>query len=135
MGNTILKYKISPEVLSNDIFNQTYNGVTFGVYSSMTQVLSGGTNGSSTLTGLTIPIFLNQTYNDLGYYSEFDGFIQQKDLVGNFVISGSNVNPYQVTIYNSSGYIFNTFLELANYTVDWGDGSQSNQISTKIPNQ
>lgn len=135
MGETSLKYRISPEVLSNDIFRETYNGITFGVYSSMTQVLSGGTNGTSILTGLTIPIVLSQTYNDMGYYSEFDGFIQQKDVVGNFVISGSNTNPYQITVYNSSGYIFNSYLELANYTVDWGDGSQSSQVTTKIPSQ
>ena len=81
-------FKISPEVLSSDIFNLVYtaktyydlpsNGVptnstpftsvtqNFAIYSGMSQILSGGTNGSSLLTGLTIPIMLTQTYNDVG---------------------------------------------------------------------
>ena len=77
--------KISPEVLKNDIFGvvyaqdeysrqlpfdiccaisgETVTGITTGityVYSSMTQILSGGTNGDSILTDLSIPIFLSE---------------------------------------------------------------------------
>jgi hypothetical protein len=130
MSNNILKYRISPEVLKTDIFEETYNGVNFGVYSSMTEIVSGGTNGDSYLTGLTIPIILSQTYNDIGYYSEFDGLIEQKDVIGNFVISGDPQNPYNVTVYNSSAYVFSNYLQLGNYTIDWGDGSVSGQLST-----
>lgn len=101
-------FKISPEVLSSDIVNLVYtaktyydlpaNGVpnnttaftattqNFGLYSGMTQILSGGTNGESLLTGLTIPIMLTQTYNDIGYYSEFDGLLCQKMLLLIFYI-------------------------------------------------
>jgi hypothetical protein len=39
----------------------SYTGETTGVYSGMTQVLTAGPNGSSTLTGLTIPILFRQT--------------------------------------------------------------------------
>jgi len=130
MSNSVLKYRISPEFLKTDIFEETYNGVDFGVYSSITEIVSGGTNGNSYLTGLTIPIVLNQSYNDIGYYSEFSGFIDQKDIVGNFVISGNSQNPYTVTVYNSSSFVFNSYLQLANYTIDWGDGSVSGQLST-----
>jgi hypothetical protein len=56
---------ISPETIKGDIFTVDmqgqnvgpgYTGETTGVYSAMTQVLSGGTDGSSLLTGVTIPI-------------------------------------------------------------------------------
>ena len=70
--------KVSPENLKSDIFEETYSGVTFGVYSGMSYVLSGNTDGTSFLTGLTIPIVFNQTYDDLGYYTSFDGFVLQK---------------------------------------------------------
>ena len=69
--------KISPESLKSDIFQKTYSGNTFGVYSAMTQVLSGGVNGNSLLTGLTIPIIFKQTFDDIGFYSGFDGFIDR----------------------------------------------------------
>ena len=63
--------KISPESLKSDIVQQTYSGDTFGVYSAMTAILSGGTGGSSLLTGLTIPIVFKQTFDDMGFYSGF----------------------------------------------------------------
>ena len=34
---------VSPEVLKEDFFLETYNTDTFGVYSGMSYVLSGGT--------------------------------------------------------------------------------------------
>ena len=37
--------------------NKTYN---FGLYSDFTSILSGGTNGTSLLTGLTVPILFTQ---------------------------------------------------------------------------
>ena len=84
--------KISPESLKSDIVEETLSGVTFGVYSAMTQILSGGTDGSSLLTGLTVPIVFNQTFDDMGFYSTFDGFLLQKDVVSNFIISGDPQN-------------------------------------------
>jgi hypothetical protein len=120
---------ISPEVLNRDIFNITYNGNTFGSYSGLSNVLSGGTNGESLLTGLTIPILFTQSYNDLGVYDEFDGFIEQKDIITNFIISGDPITPYTIRLYNSAGYNFNNFLQLATYNVDWGDNSISSTLS------
>ena len=69
---------VSPEVLNGDVFLETYDVNNFGVYSGMSYVLSGGTNGSSLLTDLTIPIMMTQSFNDLGIYDEF------------FIIWGSN---------------------------------------------
>jgi hypothetical protein len=129
MDSERLNIIISPEVLDRDIFNITYDGNTFGVYSGLTQVLSGGTNGDSLLTGLTIPILFTQSYNDIGYYSDFDGLINQQDVVTNFVISGTPITPYTIRLYNSAGYSYNNFLDLATYKVDWGDGLVGSVLS------
>lgn len=91
-------YLISPEVLKSDIIQETYSGNTFGVYSGMSEILSGGTNGSSLLTGLTIPIVFTDTFNDLGYYTPFDGYILQKDVVNNFT--------YWATLHHHLRYLF-----------------------------
>jgi hypothetical protein len=146
-------FRISPEVLSSDIVNLVYtaktyydlpaNGIptnttaftattqNFGLYSGMTQILSGGTNGESLLTGLTIPIMITQTYNDIGYYSEFDGLLCQKDIVTNFLYSGnSTTNLNSVTLYNTSGDYTVSYLDFTTYSVDWGDGSPTEQLST-----
>jgi hypothetical protein len=80
MNSEIYKIRISPEVLSTDIVSETYQTNTFGVYSAMTSILSGGTNGSSLLTGLTVDIVFQNSFNDLGYFTPFDGFILQKEV-------------------------------------------------------
>ena len=62
---------ISPETIKGDLFTvnlqgnnvgPNYSGETIGIYSGMTQVLTGGNDGSSLLTGLTIPILFKQTF-------------------------------------------------------------------------
>lgn len=114
--------KISPESLKSDIVEETLSGVTFGVYSAMTQILSGGTDGSSLLTGLTVPIVFNQTFDDMGFYSTFDGFLLQKDVVSNFIISGDPQNQFVVKLYNTSDQL-KKFLKLSTYVINWGDGT------------
>jgi len=153
MESETFSYIISPEVLNTDIFGLVYtaqtiydlpaNGVptsstpftsitqNFSLYSGMTQILSGGTNGSSLLTGLTIPILFTQTYNDIGYYSEFDGLICQKDIITNFLYSGDNPsNLFSVKLYNTSGDFTTSYLDFTTFIVDWGDGTQTQQLST-----
>ena len=128
-----IKYNfiVSPEVLKSDIFKKTYSGSVFGVFSAMTKVVTSGPNNSSLLTGLTIPILFTQTYNDLGYYDEFEGFIDQKDTINNFIISGTPQTPYKVTIFNSAGFTNNNYLALSNYTIDWGDGTIDDTVNIK----
>jgi hypothetical protein len=128
MNENKIYIKISPEVLKSEIFLETYTGDTgvnnFGIYSGMSYILSGGTNGTSLLTGLTIPIFLTQSYNDVGIYSEFDGLIEQQNVITNFLYSGYNpFNLFEVRLLNTSAKKTKKFLNLTNYTVDWGDGS------------
>jgi hypothetical protein len=114
---------ISPEVLRDDLFLETYQTNAFGVYSGLSYVLSGGTNGSSLLTGLTIPIMITQNINDIGYYSTFDGYIDQIDVVTNFVISGDPISQYTVYVYNTASYNFQNYLQQSEYVINWGDGS------------
>jgi len=124
------RFQISPEFIKSDLvtgLTSYVNGNTIevaevGVYSSMTQVLSGGTNGSSILTGLTVPIMLTQTTIDMGYYSPFDGIAEQVDVVTYFIFTCATVNPYTFTVYNSSQKS-KTFLEFSTYTIDWGDNT------------
>lgn len=128
-------YRISPEVLKDDIFPESYSGDSglnnFGLYSGMSYVLSGGTGGTSLLSGLTIPIFLTQSYNDVGFYSEFDGLVGQKDVITNFLYSGYNqFNLYQVQLYNTSEKFTKTFLNFSTYNIDWGDGSPADPMTT-----
>jgi hypothetical protein len=130
MEPIVYKYRISPEVLKTDIVTVTYDNENFGVYSGMSQILSGGTNGSSLLTGLSLTILFTQTYNDLGYYSPFDGLMVQKDVVTNFLYSADTVDKYKITLYNTSQESLKSFLQFSDYEVDWGDGSAIQNLST-----
>lgn len=124
---------VSPENIKGDIFTVNYQGTPVGVYSSMTQVLSGGTNGSSLLTGLTLNIMLTQTAVDVGYYSPFDGAVLQKDVVANFIFSSTTSSPYEYYIYNTSSEI-QKFIDLSQFVVDWGDGSAPQPVTNFTPN-
>jgi len=121
----VYKIKISPESLSSIVKEVTYSGNTFGVYTGMTSLLTGGVNSTSTLTGLTIPILLTQDSLDMGYYSEFDGAIMQKDVVLNFVVSATT--PYDYCIDNTS--LLYTYTKDSTYEVYWGDGSNNEPFS------
>jgi len=133
---------ISPETIKGDIFtvnlqgqnvDSSYTGETIGVYSAMTQVLTAGPNGSSLLTGLTVPILIRQTAVDFGYYSPFDGAVLQKDVVANFIFSSTTADPYVYNVYNTSSE-FQKFLELSVYKINWGDGTPSQTINSYTPN-
>jgi len=135
MTDRVVHIRISPENVKNDIFKVRYTGGTYDisppidpccvvtattlsglstgftlVYSAMSQVLSGGTDGSSLLTGLTIPVMLTQNTVDIGYYSPFDGMISQKDTILNFLFSATTGSPYTYYFYNTSENDFKKFL-------------------------
>jgi hypothetical protein len=107
--------RISPESITKEISSQIYEGITFGVYSGMSQFVNAET------TDFNIPIILNQTYDDLGFYTAFDGFVLQKDIVNNFIFDGDEDNLYMVKVYNTAEQL-KTFLKFATYQIDWGDG-------------
>lgn len=158
MDERIYNIRISPEFITSDIFSINYTGNSYNdefeveiccdiitsavtknytgqtyVYSSMTEVLSGGTNGTSLLTGLTIPIFISETCIDIGYYSTFDGAVIQKDVMNNFLFSSTTLNPYEYFFYNTSDSQSLGYLQFSDYKVDWGDGI-SQTITNFSPN-
>ena len=126
------RFIVSPENIEGDLSVVDYLGQSVGVYSAMTQVLTSGVNGSSLLTGLTIPILIKQTAIDAGYYTPFDGAVLQKDVVANFLFSSTTQEPYKWYVYNTSDQL-QKFLQVSDYSVDWGDGSQVQQITQYTP--
>jgi hypothetical protein len=126
--------KISPEVILDDIFTVNYSGGTATVYSSMTMILSGGTGGTSLLTGLTIPILFTQKLDDVGYYSEFDGNLLQSDIVTNFIYSATSANPYTYLVTNTSDVDFKKYLEQTTFLINWGDFNPTQPFNTYLPN-
>jgi hypothetical protein len=164
MDDRIYYIKISPEVIKGDIFKVGYlvpeiteqkiafccdivtkevtkyvDNYTY-VYSSMTDIVSGGTWNKKThqynslLTGLTVPIMLTENTVDIGYYSVFDGMILQKETMINFLFSANTQQPYFYYFYNTSDTEFKKYLEFSNYYLDWGDNSPIQTITTSSPN-
>ena len=133
MQQDYYKFIVSPENVKSDLSVVDYKGTPVGVYSAMTQVVSAGPGGSSIMTQLSVPILLRQSAVDAGYYSPFDGAALQKNVVANFIFSATTGSPYTYYVYNTSDE-FQKFLELSSYSVDWGDGSPKEVITTFTPN-
>jgi hypothetical protein len=132
MENEYLRYKISPEVITGDVRTVIVSGTSYGIISGMTSILSGGTNGESLLTDLTLPIPLFQTGIDYGYYDGFDGNVLQQDTVTNFLFVQTG-QTYEVTVFNTSDMSQKKLLSESTYTIDWGDGSPIQTTSLIAP--
>lgn len=126
------KLRLSPEDFKSEIIPQYWSGDTFGAYTALTYLLTGGTAGTSLLTGLTIPIVLSQNCIDMGYYSEVDGDILQKDILNNFIFSAFTGSPSVYYFLNTSDLKTKKFLEQATFVLDWGDGSAPVTVSDTI---
>ena len=124
---------VSPENIERDLSVVNSNGISVGVYSGMSQIVSGNTYGTSLLTGLTVNILLTQSAVDAGYYTPFDGAVMQKDVVSNFIFSSTTSDAYRVYVYNTSSE-FQKFLDLSRYVINWGDGSQLQAVTAYTPN-
>jgi hypothetical protein len=120
---------ISQEFLKSAIVNVNVSGKTEQSWTGLTYLLSGGTNGDSVLTGLTIPIFFEQSYKDIGYYSGFDGAIYQQDINNNFIYSATTGSPYNLFVYNTS----EALSQEITYNIDWGDASPIETFVKKYP--
>lgn len=133
-GSTITEVLAGdPCCLTGDTINQYITTGTTYAYSSITQILSGGTNGESLLTGLTIPILLTETTIDSGYFSTFDGNILQKDTMLNFTVSGDTNDQYKIYFYNTSEKELKNYLKFSTYKISWGDGSQIQNVDSSTP--
>jgi len=84
---------------------------------------------SSQLIDLSIPVLLKQNFEDIGYYSPFDGYISQCENDINFLLV-RGVNNNQVCLYNTTPN--KTFLLGMVYTVDWGDDSPVENVTLSI---
>jgi len=87
---------------------------------------------TSELIDLSIPVLLEQDYQDIGYYSQFDGYISQFSEEVNFTFESNLDEPFKYCIYNTSNYNLNYF-QNAVYYVDWGDGTPVQQVEVFIP--
>jgi hypothetical protein len=121
-GDTDITTIIDPCCLTETTFSATTTGMT-GVYLPMEYLLSGNTNGTSFLTGLSVNIMFTESVVDIGYYTPTDGLILQADVLNNFIVTANTINPYTYKFYNTSDFEFIKFLQLCTYTLDWGDGS------------
>jgi hypothetical protein len=76
-----------------------------------------------------IPIFLDQDFNDMGFYTPFDGGIFHKDTFSNFVIQpilDMGNDGYWVTLTNSTPFGLYEDTQGFAWTIDWGDGDIQN---------
>jgi hypothetical protein len=87
---------------------------------------------TSQLIDLSIPILLKQDYEDIGYYSPFDGYISQLFEDVNFTFTASTETPFDVLIYNTSKS-GTTYLQNATYIIDWGDSTPIENVEVYIP--
>lgn len=131
-ASTETNYEIDPCCPITAITTNVITGST-GVYTGMTYILSGGTNGESLLTCLTIPLLFTETAIDFGYYTPFDGAAIQKDTITNFLYSATTANPYDVLFFNTSDEGLKKFLSLCTFVLDWGDGSPLFTLTNTTP--
>jgi hypothetical protein len=145
------KFIISPENIKSDLVFAGFTGSTnifeildpcclvnspttvsdigqTGVYLPMSYLLSGNTEGTSFLTGLSVNIMITETTIDIGYYSPFDGMVLQADVLNNFIVTADTINPFTYVFYNTSDLELIKFLSVVTFVVDWGDGSPTQQV-------
>jgi hypothetical protein len=145
------KFIISPENIKSDLVFAGFTGLTnifeildpcclvnspttvsdigqTGVYLPMSYLLSGNTEGTSFLTGLSVNIMITETTIDIGYYSPFDGMVLQADVLNNFIVTADTINPFTYVFYNTSDLELIKFLSVVTFVVDWGDGSPTQQV-------
>ena len=81
---------------------------------------------------MSIPILLKQDYEDVGYYSTFDGELSQFIEDVNFTFTNSLETPYDICVYNTSNYNL-SYLQEATYNISWGDGTPVEEATIFIP--
>jgi len=87
---------------------------------------------TSQLIDLSVPILLKQDYEDLGYYSPFDGLISQLSEEVNFVFTANTESPFDVLIYNTS-ISGKTYLQNSTFIINWGDGTPIENVEVVVP--
>lgn len=72
-----------------------------------------------------IPIFLEENIDDLGVMVGFDGDISQIEQKCNFTYDGSGNT---IRVYNTVNTTKTPYLINVNFTIDWGDGSDNENL-------
>ena len=110
----------------------TPSGVTENIPNGIDVNLTITQPNTSQLIDLSVPILLKQDYEDLGYYSPFDGLISQLSEEVNFVFTANTENPFDVLIYNTS-ISGKTYLQNSTFIVNWGDGTPIENVEVVVP--
>jgi len=71
---------------------------------------------------IQLPIFLDASGYEMGQMYAFDGQVGQNKITANFAY---DVDCNVITVYNTTNYGALTALQDAEFTVHWGDGTQS----------
>jgi len=87
---------------------------------------------TSQLIDLSIPIILKQDYEDIGYYSPFDGYVSQLFEEVNFTFTADTTTPFDILIYNTS-ISGKTYLRNSRFLVNWGDNSPIENVEVVLP--
>lgn len=120
LGNTLYAFIVTPINVPQVI--------PYGTFVNLTIIQPN----TSELIDMSIPVLLKQDFEDIGYYSPFDGFISQCIEEVNFTFTAEPELPFRYCIYNTSNYNLNYF-QNATYFVDWGDGTPIQQVEVFIP--
>jgi len=141
----IRKIKISPEVLKMDLSAKTYNSKSVRFYPPLSQLLISGTRRVAGLipnsptpisifTDLSIPILLTQDYQDIGYYSPFDGDISHLNDEINFLFVKKTGVSKGVCVYNTENKKLK-YLKNLNFIINWGDGTTNTNALLYSPQE
>ena len=76
---------------------------------------------STTLDLGQLAIFLDQDFNDTGFYTPFDGGAFHEETFSNFTFSCSTTNT--VVINNNTEFNYYLSTQQTTFTIDWGDGT------------
>jgi hypothetical protein len=125
-----------PTIVETDyvLISITPDGVTENIPYGVNVNLTITQPNTSQLIDLSIPILLKQNYEDVGYYSPFDGELSQLNDDVNFTFTGNpSVNAGQrICVFNTSNYLKN-YLKDTEYRISWGDGFEET-VTDFIPN-
>jgi hypothetical protein len=122
IGGGFIELKVSRVISEPLLILDADENVTFNIV----------VEGVSTFTDMSIPILFKQTHEDIGYYSPFDGNISQLDKTLNFIVTADTLSPQTICISNTSDTSL-VYLEETNYSVNWGDGSFSQDVTVFFP--
>ena len=111
------------DVIGFPFQQKSYNG-SYGVYDYRPECVCCNRYSKDSMTS-SLPILLDHDFNDMGFYSMWDGDVVQKDTFSNFLLTADTTNPYLISLTNTTEFEFFKYLKGVEYHVNWGDGNTS----------